>query len=97
LLRSITPENAALEKVRLCNLRGTSYAHFVFKTGTVETSVFLLANPEGRAPYQAAHLSDGEHGLEVSGFSSSDLTGIVVGKQGQVPTGEIANRLAKAL
>jgi hypothetical protein len=97
LLRSITPRSATFEKVRVCNLRGTSYAHFVFSTGAGETSVFLLANPRGRNQYQAAHLADGGHGLEVTGFSSSGMTGMVVGKQGSVATEEIANRLAQTL
>jgi Putative zinc-finger len=97
LLPSITPEGAAFEKVRLCNVRGTSYAHFVFRTGTVETSVFLLPNPAGGAPDQAIHLTDGEHGLDVAGFSSAGLTGLVVGQHGSVPTLEIADRLSKTL
>jgi hypothetical protein len=97
LLPSITPTGASLEKVRLCQLRGTSYAHFVFRTGTVETSVYLLANPGGGAPYEAAHLRDGDHGLEVSGFSSTGLTGMVVGQHGFVPTVEIAHRLSQTL
>jgi len=97
LLHAITPDGASLEKVRLCNVDGTLYAHFVFRTGTAETSVFLRAIPEGRDRYQAAHLSDGEHGLEVAGFSSSGLTGVVVGQQGVVPTREIAGQLTKAL
>jgi hypothetical protein len=42
-------------------------------------------------------LNDGEYGLEVSGFSSPGLSGIVVGKHGLVPMAEIANRLAKTL
>jgi anti-sigma factor RsiW len=96
LLRSITPKNASLEKVRLCNLRGTPYAHFVFKTGAVETSVFLRADTGSRRD-RAAHLSDGGHGLEVAGFSSSGLAGIVVGPLGQVQTQAIANHLANTL
>jgi hypothetical protein len=97
LLAAITPEGASFEKVRLCNLRGTQYAHFVFRTGTVETSVFLLPNPEARAAYQAAHLKDGERGLDVAGFASTGLTGIVVGQHGAVQTQEIADRLARTL
>jgi hypothetical protein len=97
LLRSITPQSATFEKVRVCNLRGTSYAHFVFNTPTGETSVFLVANPKGRAQYQAAHLSNGGYGLEVTGFSTSGMAGMVVGKQGSVPTREIANRLSQTL
>jgi hypothetical protein len=97
LLPSITPAGASLEKVRLCKLRGTSFAHFVFKTGTVETSVYLLADPDGGTPYQAAHLRDGDHGLEVSGFSSAGMTGMVVGQHGFVPTAEIARRLSQTL
>jgi len=97
LLPSITPAGASLEKVRLCKLRGTSFAHFVFKTGRVETSVYLLANPDGGTPYQSADLRDGDHGLEVSGFSSAGMTGMVVGQRGAVPTQEIARRLSKML
>jgi len=97
LLRSITPEGASLEKVRICNLRGAAYAHFVFKTGAVETSVFLRPDSDGRARDRAAHLSDGKHRLEVAGFSSSGLSGIVVGPLGQVQTLKIANRLANTL
>ena len=97
LLPSITPAEASLEKVRLCRLRGTTFAHFVFRTGTVETSVYLLANPDRATPYQAAHLRDGDHGLEVSGFSSAGMTGMVVGQHGFVPTAEIARRLSQTL
>ena len=97
LLPSITPVGTSFEKVRLCNLRGTSYAHFVFRTGATETSVFLLPAPAGRPAYQAAHLQDGKHGLDVAGFSSAGLTGIVVGPQGAVSAGEIADRLARTL
>jgi hypothetical protein len=97
LLPSITPEGAAFEKVRLCNLRGTSYAHFVFRTGAVETSVFLLPNPDGGVPYQGGGVRDGEHGLEVAEFSSRGLTGLVVGQRGSVSTGEIADRISRTL
>ena len=97
LLPSITPAGASLEKVRVCKLRGTSYAHFVFSTGTVETSVYLRANPDRGSAYQAAHLLDGDHGLEVTGFSSANLTGMVVGQRGSVPTVEIAHRLSQTL
>lgn len=97
LLQAITPARASFEKVRLCNVGGVSYAHFVFRMGAGETSVFLRADPEGRSPVRAAHLSGDEHGLEVSGFSSSGLAGIVVGHQGEVPTLEIARRLAGSL
>jgi len=97
LLPSITPEGAAFEKVRLCSLSGTSYAHFVFRTGTVETSVFLLPNSGGSAPNQAVHLTNGEHGLDVAGFSSAGLAGMVVGQHGSVPTLAIADRLSRTL
>ena len=97
LLASITPDGASLEKVRLCKLRGTSYAHFVFRTGTVETSVYLLAKPADGASYQASHLRDGGHGLEVAGFSTADMSGMVVGQHGFVPILSIARQLAQTL
>lgn len=97
LLPSITPEGASFEKVRLCQLRGTTYAHFVFRMGTVETSVFLQTNTDGPAPYKAVPLKNSEHGLDVAGFSSAGLAGIVVGRHGFVATPQIADRLSKTL
>ena len=97
LLPRITPEGASLEKVRLCRLKQATYAHLVFKTGDVETSVFLIDNPRRSPDYQAAHLRNVEHDLEVSGFSASDLSGIVVGRRGAVPTTQIARQLAERL
>jgi hypothetical protein len=97
LLAAITPEGASFEKVRLCNVGGTKYAHFVFKNGSTETSVFLLPNGKASSRHDAIHLADAGHGLEVSEFSSAAMTGLVVGNKGQVPTQEIANRLAGTL
>jgi hypothetical protein len=97
LIAVITPKGAAFEKVRLCNLGGTQYAHFVFKTGSTETSVFLLPNDKVRNRLDSIRLADAGHGLEVSGFSSPQLNGMVVGNKGQVSTQEIANRLAETL
>jgi Putative zinc-finger len=93
LLAAITPKNAVFEKVRLCNLGGTQYAHFVFRTGSTETSVFLIPNGQARNRNGSTHLADAGHGLEASGFSSTYMTGVVVGNKGQVQTQEIANHL----
>lgn len=97
LLAVITPKGAAFEKVRLCNLGGTQYAHFVFRTGSIETSVFLLPSETAKNRLDSIHVADAGHGLEVSGFSSPKLTGMVVGNKGQVPTEEIATHLGGAL
>lgn len=93
LLAAITPKGAVFEKVRLCNLGGAQYAHFVFRTGSTETSVFLIPNGQARNRNDAIHLADAGHGLEASGFSSAHMTGVVVGNKGQVQTQEIANRM----
>ena len=93
LLAAITPQGAVFEKVRLCNLGGTQYAHFVFRTGPTETSVFLIPNGQALNKHDSIHLADAGHGLEASGFSSEHMTGVVVGNKGQVQTQEIANRL----
>jgi Putative zinc-finger len=93
LLVAITPQGAVFEKVRLCNLGGTQYAHFVFRTGPTETSVFLIPNGQALNKHDSIHLADAGHGLEASGFSSEHMTGVVVGNKGQVQTQEIANRL----
>lgn len=97
LLPAITPQGARFEKVRLCNLGGTQYAHFVFRTGSTETSVFLIPNGHARNINDSIHLADAGHGLEASGFSSTNMTGVVIGNKGQVQTQEIANRLAGVL
>jgi len=97
LLPAITPNDATFEKVRLCRLGGTQYAHFVFRTGSTETSVFLLPNNKFLKRHDSIHLADAGHGLEVSEFSSPELTGMVVGNKGQVPTQAIASRLTGVL
>jgi hypothetical protein len=97
LLPAITPNDSTFEKVRLCNVGGTQYAHFVFRTGSTETSVFLLPNNKPQKRHDSIHLADAGHGLEVSEFSSPELTGMIVGNKGQVPTERIASRLAGAL
>jgi len=97
LLAVITPKGASFEKVRMCNVGGTQYAHFVFRSGSTETSVFLVPNGKARTQRYSIHLADAGHGLEVSGFSSPELTGMVVGNKGQVPTQEIATHLARTL
>ena len=97
LLAAITPKGAVFEKVRLCNLGGTQYAHFVFRTGSTETSVFLVPNEQARSRYDSIHLADAGHGLEASGFSSTYMTGVVVGNRGQVQTQQIANSLGRVL
>jgi len=93
LLAVITPQGAVFEKVRLCNLGGTQYAHFVFRTGATETSIFLIPNGQAGNKRESIHLADAGHGLEASGFSSEHLSGVVVGDKGQVQTQEIAKRL----
>lgn len=97
LLAAITPKDAVFEKVRLCNVGGTQYAHFVFRTGSTETSVFLVPNGQASSRHDSIHLADAGHGLEASGFSSTYMTGVVVGNKGQVQTQEIANSLGGVL
>jgi len=93
LLAVITPQGAVFEKVRLCNLDGMQYAHFVFRTGPTETSVFLIPSGQAGNSHDSIHLADAGHGLEASGFSSEHMSGVVVGGKGQVQTQEIAKRL----
>lgn len=97
LLAAITPQDAVFEKVRLCNVGGTQYAHFVFRTGSTETSVFLIPNGQDSSRHDSVHLADAGHGLEASGFSSTYMSGMVVGNKGQVQTEEIANKLGGVL
>jgi Putative zinc-finger len=96
LLRSITPAGGSLEKVRICHLERTPYAHFVFQTPGGEVSVFMRARAPGERPYQAAGLHDRFHGLEVAGFSTPDFVGAVVGQEG-VPASAFAQQAATAL
>jgi len=96
LLRSITPAGGSLEKVRICHLKRTQYAHFVFETPKGEVSVFVRARTPGEQVYQAAELDDRPHGLEVAGFSSSDFVGAVVGHEG-VSASSYAQQAATAL
>jgi|SRR5215831_4489303 len=96
LVQMITPAGALLEKVRLCNLKGTHYAHFVFHTPQGDVSVFLR-KARGGDTYKPGNVRDRSNGLEVAGFSSQSFVGAVVGQGGLVPAGEIAAQESRAL
>ncbi len=96
LVHMITPAGGSLEKVRLCSLKGTHYAHFVFQTPQGEVSVFLRRAP-GEDTYKPGNVHDRSNGLEVAGFSSQSFVGAVVGQDGLVPAGEIAAQESRAL
>lgn len=96
LVRSITPPGGSLEKVRICSLNGTHYAHFVFQTSPGDVSVFLRVKTPGESAYPAEDLHDSAHGLEVAGFSSPDFVGAVVGPEG-IHSSAIAEQAARAL
>jgi len=96
LVRMITPAGGSLEKVRLCSLKGTHYAHFVFQTPQGEVSVFLRRTL-GADIYKPGNVNDRSNGLEVASFSSQSFVGAVVGKDGVVPAGEIAAQESRAL
>lgn len=96
LVRSITPAGGSLEKVRICSLNGTHYAHFVFQTSTGDLSVFLRVKAPGERAYPAEDFHDSSHGLEVAGFSSPDFVGAVVGPEG-IHSSAIAEQTANAL
>jgi len=97
VVRSITPAGGSLEKVRICRLKGTPYAHFVFQTPQGEASVFLRSKRPGEGSYTPGDVHDRSNSLEVAGFSSPSFVGAVVGQDGHVPTGVIAAQARKAL
>jgi hypothetical protein len=97
LVRLITPAGGTLEKVRLCSLNGTRYAHFVFRMPAGEVSVFIRTTEVEESTYTPAVVHDRTEGLEVAGFSSPGFVGAVVGQAGLVPTEMIAAQTAKVL
>src|SRR5262249_61933896 len=97
LLNVITPSGTSFEKVRMCNVGGTRYAHFVFKNGAQETSVFLAPAAGETNQNSTFHMVEAGHGLEVSEFFLPSVTGMIVGNSGAVPTEEIAGQLARTL
>jgi len=97
LVTLITPAGGTFEKVRLCSLKGTHYAHFVFRTPEGEVSVFLRSKTPGEPAYAPGSLHDRSNGLEVAGFSSPVFMGAVVGQDGFVHTGAIAAQEQRVL
>jgi anti-sigma factor RsiW len=97
LVRLITPAGGTFEKVRLCSLNGTHYAHFVFRMPAGEVSVFIRATRTDERTYTPAVVHDQTKRLEVAGFSSPGFVGAVVGQDGLVPTEMIAAQTAKVL
>lgn len=97
LLNVITPSGTSFEKVRMCNVGGTRYAHFVFKNGALETSVFLATTARETNENSTFHMTEAGHGLEVSEFFLPHVTGMIVGSSGVIPTEKIAGELVRAL
>lgn len=91
----ITPAGGSLEKVRLCSLTETHYAHFVFQIPQGEVSLFLRRAP-GEDTYQPGDVHDRSNGLEVAGFSSQSFVGAVVGQDGLVAAREIASQESRS-
>jgi hypothetical protein len=97
LVGSITPASAAFEKVRICNVGGRPYAHFVFNAQGTEISVFLVPGDSAGSRNQAPYVPNAEHELDVAGFSSPGLAGMVVGQHGAFATRQFAEQLERAL
>jgi hypothetical protein len=97
MLKAITPSGTSFEKVRMCNVGGTRYAHFVFRNGGQETSVFLAPSAKETNQNSTFHMAEAGHGLEVSEFFLPSLSGMIVGNSGAVPTEKIAGQLARTL
>lgn len=92
VIGALEPQGTHILKVRLCNLGGTHFAHFVFSSGTDFVSVFARAD-QGRAP---ADVSD-HLGFQVAGFSASGYAGAVVSKLGVEQTRQFADHAARSL
>jgi hypothetical protein len=97
LVASITPARAAFEKVRICNVDGRPYAHFVFDAQGTEISVFLVPDGSTRFGSPARYVENAQHDLDVAGFSSSHLMGMVVGQHGAFGTRQFAEQMDKQL
>jgi hypothetical protein len=97
LVHLITPAGGTFEKVRLCSLNGTHYAHFVFRIPAGDVSVFIRATGTDESTYTPAVVHDRTKGLEVAGLFSPGFVGAVVGQDGLVPIDMIAAQAAKAL
>lgn len=103
LTAKLAPTNYRLARVRMCNLAGNRFAHFIYEDGGEEISFFVRLKG-GALPGTPVVVSgrvvhaDATAGYEVAGFQSEKLTVLIVSKLSHTKTlqlaGEAASRMA---
>jgi hypothetical protein len=97
LVSALTPPGASFEKVGTCRLEGVRYAHFVYRLGAEQVSVFVRLNEpvERRLPPFDYH--DDKFGLQVATFNTPRYTGLVVCTLASSATHGISDTIARRL
>ncbi len=83
-LANLAPADFRLNRVRMCNLKGNRFAHFVFEAGGREVSFFVqsrageLSGPRVEIAGGQPIFAHASEGYEVAGFQSGKLTVLIV-------------------
>lgn len=97
LVGSLTPPGASFKKVGTCRLHGLRFAHFVYRSGTEEISVFVRLTEPGGKPLPRFDYHDDRFGLQVAGFNTRRYEGLIVSTLASGPTRDLADGLARRL
>lgn len=96
LVRALAPPGASFEKVGTCRLLRGRFAHFVYRSGSGEVSVFVRLESHEQS-LRPVDYHDDQLGLQVAAFSTRRYEGLVVTSIAPAATRRIADELAARL
>lgn len=97
LVGALTPPGASFEKVGTCRLDGVRFAHFVYRLGAREISVFVRLTGPLELPTPRFDYYDDRFGLQVAAFNTRRYTGVVVSTLASAATRGMSDTIARRL
>jgi hypothetical protein len=97
IVGALTPPGASFEKLASCRLLSARFAHFVYRSGGREVSVFVRISDPYVDPVRRVDYVDSRLRLQVAGFITPRYEGLVVATVSSAATRQIADTIASRL
>ena len=97
IVRSLTPSGASFAKLASCRLLSARFAHFVYRAGGREISIFVRISDPYEHPVRLVDHTDRRLHLQVASFVTPRYEGLVVAALSAAATREIADAVAGRL
>jgi hypothetical protein len=97
IVGALTPRGASFQKLASCRLLSARFAHFVYRSGDREISIFVRISQPYEDRVRRVDYFDRRLQLQVASFITPRYEGLVVAAAPSAATREIANTLAARL